>query len=176
MINFRQAYADLDRCLVPIFVWLCCSVVLLLFPACIKTLRDTIALGDPSQVGTTQATVLQARRYRGYEVQYTFDLGTRTYTVADEMGRSKLWVNVSKKDWDAIQNGGRSLQVKYLLNNPSISRPLSNGRRGDLSSEFADDCVGLVMSGILIALWLLGGVRLRRHIVSSRPRSSSAHP
>jgi hypothetical protein len=65
------------------------------------------------------------------------------------------------------------LQVKYLLNNPSISRPLSNGRRGDLSSEFADDCVGLVMSGILIALWLFASVRLRRHIVSSRP---SAHP
>jgi hypothetical protein len=98
MINFRQTYADLDRCLIPIFVWLCCSVVLLLFSACIKTLRDTIALDDPNQVGTTQATVLQARRYRGYEVQYTFDLGTRTYTVADEMGRSKLWVNASKRD------------------------------------------------------------------------------
>ncbi|WP_333676661.1 hypothetical protein [Dyella sp.] len=125
----------------------------------------TIALGDPSQVGTTQATVLQASRYRGYEVQYAFDLGTRTYTVSDELGRSKLWVNVSKKDWDAIQNGGRSLQVKYLLNNPSISRPLFSGRHGDLSREFTDDCVGLMMSCLLIALWLLIGVRLRRHIV-----------
>ena len=38
MINVRQAYADLDRCLLPIFIWLCGSVVLLLFQACIKTL------------------------------------------------------------------------------------------------------------------------------------------
>lgn len=176
MINFRQTYADLDRCLVPIFVWLCCSVVLLLFPACIKTLRDTIALGDPSQVGTTQATVLQARRYRGFEVQYTFDAGMRTYTVSDELGRTKLWVNVSQKDWDAIQNGRRTIQIKYLLKNPFISRPVSSDRLGGLNSEFADDCVGILMSCILIALWLLGGVRLRRHIVSSRPRPSLVGP
>lgn len=168
MINFRQAYADLDRCLAPIFIWLCSSVVLLFFSGCIKTLRDTIALNDPSQVATTQATVLQTRRHRGLEVQYTFDVGNRTYTVSDELGRSKLWADVSKDDWDAIQNGGKTLDVKYLLNNPFISRPVSSGRQGGLDSEFADDCAGILISCLLIALWFFAGVRLRHYIVSSR--------
>lgn len=168
-MSFRQVLMRIGSHWVGMLIWLCASCVLLLFPVSIKGVQNVRALEDTEQVAIVQAAVQQTRILRHLEVQYVFNVGSRTYSREDELGRTNLWSEVSEADWSAIRSGKATLAVKYLVKDPRVNHPLLSDRPGGLSSDIADAYTGIFMSCLLAVIWILCGVGLLRSVIWGRP-------
>jgi hypothetical protein len=160
-MSFRKTISNVHRYWVLVILWLCASCVLIAIPFAMRTVRDVRDLRNPDLIAVTQADVLAIRQFRGLQAQYAFTVNSQVYTFADETGRANLWAHISRSDWNAIQAGRGSLQVKYLVADPNVNQPVSTS---SVSNDLVGAYCGVFLSIGLALLWGLGGVRLWRFL------------
>lgn len=114
---------------------------------------------------TTDARVAGVRvmtyRRRGdsYEVQYTFEVGGRTYSHRDGTGRTELWTPLTQAAYEEARAKGTT-PVEYMPDDPWTNQPVH--RAGD---PIENDVIGLIMGILCMSpafLWLVAAVRRRR--------------
>jgi hypothetical protein len=110
----------------------------------------------------TNERIMTTRNSPSYEVQYRFspDDGTSWYTASDAMGRSNLWMSLTKQDYDVAVASGK-VDVIFLPQNPWVNRPL----RRDASTPTP---VTLVIGGFLVFAFTLYYFNDSRKYVAQR--------
>lgn len=159
--------SDFKRCGFLIFIWLCFSPILLtIYPATLD-LANSIALNDPAQFNTVDATVLETGWHKGAVARYEFGIQPdgKLFTRSDSFGRDGLWSNIGTKDWNSIKSGNPKIRVKYLVKDPSANEPFTYP-----GNPVADGITGIIFFVILSLTWFfVGGGALKKFILSTRP-------
>lgn len=109
--------------------------------------------GDIVEAEVLDTRIMSSRKVgTTHELLYSFTLpgDPQKYTLSDGTGRDELWTSVPEADWHTAEKS-RKVSVRYLPENPWISRPVNSG-----AAPLGDPIAGLVLGLLILAPCLLG--------------------